>query len=122
MNSACARFSVALRPQKLYVSLRRGAQDGHLDFHTAPELWECVRNRIQTYIQRFETGLGLRWDYARTALGLRWDCARTALGLRWDCARTALGLRWGCARTALGLRWDCARTALGLRWDWTAGL
>ena len=27
------KFSVALRPHQ-----RRGAQDGHLDFHTAPEL------------------------------------------------------------------------------------
>ena len=29
---------VALRPQKPQGSLGRGAQDGHLDFHTAPEL------------------------------------------------------------------------------------
>ena len=31
-------LSVALRPQKPYGSLGRGAQDGRLDFHTAPEL------------------------------------------------------------------------------------
>ena len=38
VTSAEARFSVALRPQKPQGSLGRKAQDGHLDFHTAPEL------------------------------------------------------------------------------------
>ena len=38
MTSAEAWFSVALRPQKPEGSLGRKAQDGHLDFHTAPEL------------------------------------------------------------------------------------
>ena len=38
MTNAKARFNVALRPQKPYGSLGRKAQDGHLDFHTAPEL------------------------------------------------------------------------------------
>ena len=38
VTNACVWFSVALRPQKPYGSLGRGAQDGHLDFHTAPEL------------------------------------------------------------------------------------
>ena len=33
------QFSVALRPQRPRGLLRRGAQDGHLDFYTAPELW-----------------------------------------------------------------------------------
>ena len=32
-------FSIALRPQRLYWLLGTGAQDGHLDFHTAPEFW-----------------------------------------------------------------------------------
>ena len=36
VTNACAWFSVALRPQKPQGSLGRGAQDGHLDFHTAP--------------------------------------------------------------------------------------
>ena len=31
-------FSVAIRPQKPVCLLGTGAQDGHLDFHTAPEL------------------------------------------------------------------------------------
>ena len=38
MSNACAWFNVALRPQKPKGSLGRGAQDVHLDFHTAPEL------------------------------------------------------------------------------------
>ena len=43
MTNACAWFNVALRPQKPEGSLGRGAQDGHLDFHTAPELSDNVR-------------------------------------------------------------------------------
>ena len=39
MTNAEARFSVALRPRKPEGSLGRTAQDGHLDSHTAPELW-----------------------------------------------------------------------------------
>ena len=38
MTIACVWFNAALRPQKPQGSLGRGAQDGHLDFHTAPEL------------------------------------------------------------------------------------
>ena len=38
VTSAEAWFSVALRPQKPQGSLGRKAQNGHLDFHTAPEL------------------------------------------------------------------------------------
>ena len=33
-------LNVALRPQKPSGSLGTGAQDGHLDFHTVPELWK----------------------------------------------------------------------------------
>ena len=39
-TNAEARFNIALRPRKPEGSLGRGAQDGHLDFHTAPELCE----------------------------------------------------------------------------------
>ena len=39
MTSAKALFSIALRPRKPEGSLGRRAQDGHLDSHTAPELW-----------------------------------------------------------------------------------
>ena len=38
MTTDEAWFSVALRPQKPSGSLGRKAQDGHLDFHTTPEL------------------------------------------------------------------------------------
>ena len=38
-------INVALRPQRPYGLLRTGgAQDGHLDFHTAPELCGPVRS------------------------------------------------------------------------------
>ena len=39
MTNAEARFNNSLRPRKPEGSLRRTAQDGHLDSHTAPELW-----------------------------------------------------------------------------------
>ena len=39
MTNAEARFSNSLRPRKPEGSLGRTAQDGHLDSHTAPELW-----------------------------------------------------------------------------------
>ena len=39
MTNAEAWFSIALRPRKPEGSLGRTAQDGHLDSHTAPELW-----------------------------------------------------------------------------------
>ena len=42
ITSAEAWFNIALRPRKLEGSLGRTAQDGHLDSHTAPELWMCA--------------------------------------------------------------------------------
>ena len=39
MTNAEARFNKSLRPRKPEGSLGRTAQDGHLDSHTAPELW-----------------------------------------------------------------------------------
>ena len=38
MTNAEARFNKSLRPRKPEGSLRRTAQDVHLDSHTAPEL------------------------------------------------------------------------------------
>ena len=38
MTNAEAWFNISLRPRKPEGSLGRTAQDGHLDFHTAPEL------------------------------------------------------------------------------------
>ena len=43
MTNAEARFNNSLRPRKPEGSLGLTAQDGHLDFHTAPEL--CVVNQ-----------------------------------------------------------------------------
>ena len=42
MTNAEARFNNSLRPRKREGSLGRTAQDGHLDSHTAPELWLTV--------------------------------------------------------------------------------
>ena len=39
MTNAEARFINSLRPRKPEGSLGRTAQDGHVDSHTAPELW-----------------------------------------------------------------------------------
>ena len=38
VTNAEAWFNLALRPRKPEGLLVRSAQDGHLDFHTAPEL------------------------------------------------------------------------------------
>ena len=40
-ENAEARFNNSLRSRKPEGSLGRTAQDGHLDSHTAPELWWC---------------------------------------------------------------------------------
>ena len=50
MTNAEARFNNSLRPRKPEGSLGRTAQDGHLDSHTAPELWgrQSHTNRIST--------------------------------------------------------------------------
>ena len=42
MTNAEAWFNNSLRPRKPEGSLGRTAQDGHLDYHTAPELYDCV--------------------------------------------------------------------------------
>ena len=51
MTNAEARFNNSLRPRKPEGSVGRTAQDGHLDFHTAPELWSLAeREGIYIYI------------------------------------------------------------------------
>ena len=45
MTNAEARFNNSLRPRKPEGSSGRTAQDGHLDFHTAPELWHPKRSK-----------------------------------------------------------------------------
>ena len=58
MTSAEAGFNIALRPRKPEGSLGRTAQDGHLDSHTAPELY-TVTSRMTP---------ALRWAAMRTVL------------------------------------------------------
>ena len=45
MTNAEARCNKSLRPRKPEGSLGRTAQDGHLDSHTAPELWTLRAQR-----------------------------------------------------------------------------
>ena len=46
MTNAEAWFNIALRPRKPEGSLGRTAQDGHLDSHTALELWSAVSGML----------------------------------------------------------------------------
>ena len=55
MTNAEARFNKSLRPRKPEGSLGRTAQDGHLDSHTAPELWVLCAS-----------GLPLLWCFTST--------------------------------------------------------
>ena len=50
VQSKDSSVSVALRPQKQQDYLGRGAQDFHLDFHTAPEL--CSKGNVSRYSSR----------------------------------------------------------------------
>ena len=52
MTNAKAWFNIALRPQKPEGSLEQTAQDGHLDSHTAPELWgnDVLSTQLYNYI------------------------------------------------------------------------
>ena len=46
MNNAEAWFNIVLHPRKPEGSLGRTAQDGHLDSHTAPELYKAPPSLI----------------------------------------------------------------------------
>ena len=50
MTNAEAWFNIALRPRKPEGSLGRTAQDGHLDSHTAPELYDARSMDLCIYI------------------------------------------------------------------------
>ena len=50
-TSAWAWLSIAVRPRKPEGSLGRKAQDGHLDFHTAPELWFVQGSQCCWFVQ-----------------------------------------------------------------------
>ena len=51
MTNAEAWLNIALRPRKLEGSLGRTAQDGHLDSHTAPELWRWTAGTARKVYQ-----------------------------------------------------------------------
>ena len=53
MTNAEARFNNSLRPRKPEGSLGRTAEDGHLDSHTAPELW-LKGFKFRAFIGRFQ--------------------------------------------------------------------
>ena len=46
MTNAEALFNNSLRPRKPEGSLGRTAQDGYLDSHTVPELWDVLAQRF----------------------------------------------------------------------------
>ena len=49
------KFNVALRPQGPYGLFGRGAQDSHLDIHTAPDLWSVLLLELLLYVHRDHT-------------------------------------------------------------------
>ena len=61
------KFSVALRPHRDHKAYhRRGSQDGHLDFHTAPEIQQAnvchnSRRRYAREVTMFLKGRGISW-------------------------------------------------------------
>ena len=61
MTNAEARFSNSLRPRKPEGSLGRTAQDGHLDSHTAPELWGEEGDYTVLYTVTARKTPALRW-------------------------------------------------------------
>ena len=72
MTNTEARFNNSLRPRKPEGSLGRTAQDGHLDSHTAPQLWHVGsgRGRLCTYRYTVTTRMipALRWAAIRAIL------------------------------------------------------
>ena len=60
--NAEAWFNIALRPRKPEGSLGRTAQDGHLDFHAAPELCRFSDPALGPLMPLFKTwGLWRHW-------------------------------------------------------------
>ena len=72
VTNAEARFNNSLRPRKPEGSLGRTAQDGHLDFHTAPEL--CFIGAKHNMHQ----------DKTQHALGQNTTCIRTKHNMHQD--------------------------------------
>ena len=69
MTNAKARFNNSLRPRKPQGSLGRTAQDGHLDSHTAPELWGryFLRESIYGLSRARKYHLELNWAELNSA-------------------------------------------------------
>ena len=64
MTNAEARFNNSLRPREPEGSLGRTAQDGHLDSHTAPELWGRGGFHVALRPRRRDglLGTGTEWE------------------------------------------------------------
>ena len=130
MTNAEARFSNSLRPRKPEGSLGRTAQDGHLDSHTAPELWPLPFPFLQILevgcCSEKDTGVAgvldtdsiaiytliLFWNHCGTSprivLELLWE---SCLELFWNycgrCARNCSGVTVGIMpRIVLELWWE----------------
>ena len=59
-TNAEAWFNIALRPRKPEGSLGRTAQDGHLDCHTAPELYPiCIQPDVIHISPSFSNSVGI---------------------------------------------------------------
>ena len=81
-GNAEARFNIFLRPREPEGSLGRTAQDGHLDSHTAPELWRqlflffifCPHWRTFVSVTDWPCGLNRHWLTQYQHQGLQ-NCA-----------------------------------------------
>ena len=64
MTNAEAWFNIALRPRRPEGSLGRTAQHGHLDSHTAPELWAMSSFYVALRPRRRDDllGTGTEWE------------------------------------------------------------
>ena len=99
MANAEAWFNIALRPRKPEGSLGRTAQDGHLDSHTAPELYfeDVPMVEFMYFVFTRMPGKGYRrrprfllclCDVFRALINSLVCCLYTrALGLVSDCVR-----------------------------------
>ena len=69
------KFNVALRPQRGLFG--RGAQDGHLHFHTAPDLWAVD----SFFLSFFHGAIRPQKPYGLLGTGEEWDRECRAYGL-----------------------------------------
>ena len=129
--------------------LGMGAQDGYLDFHTAPELWILSWGKQRTIIERFlpppshpsiSTSSCQHPEMRQATISERFlppppcPCPRRSSGshrLRWAHCGPSTDSRWGVGRTwwpggnwrsGTAPRADTAhRTGRGTRWSVTSG-